>query len=282
MAILIIMMMILHITTLTAIAMFITMVDTDAPQIRAGAADVARRGGSSGGAGTITALFDIMSWMSPAWPIGGFAHSGGLEWAVEQGLVIDRVSTARWIADMLASGAIRNDATLFVYAWRAGHAADAQRVADIAELAAAAQTGHERRLEATAQGAAFRRIALSTAGESAFPTLLEEVSDDDLTYAVAAAVLFASHGIPLESALTAWLHGTVSNLVSAAQRLVPLGQTDGQRVLRDVRDAVFALVATMVALSDDADPFDALGGCTLVADLGAMAHETQYTRLFRT
>ncbi|HEX7823163.1 MAG TPA: urease accessory UreF family protein [Sphingobium sp.] len=226
-------------------------------------------------------LYDLMSWMSPAWPIGGFAHSGGLEWAVEEGLVTDRASTARWIMDMVEHGPVHNDAILFIHAWRAADAGDAARLAGVAELAVAAQTGHERRLEATAQGAAFRRIALSTAGDSAFPVLLGDIDNDELAYPVAAAVLFACHDIAAEAALTAWLHGVVSNLVSAAQRLVPLGQTDGQLVLRELRSAVFALAGRMLTLPDD-DPFEAMGGCTLVADLGCMAHETQYTRLFRT
>ncbi len=230
---------------------------------------------------TATVLYDLMSWMSPAWPIGGFAHSGGLEWAVEEGFVIDRASTERWIADMLSHGAVHNDAVIFVHAGRAAMAGDAARLAEIADLSTASQTGHERRLEATAQGAAFRRIAVSTTGDPRFGALLEGIEIDDLTYPVAAAVLFACHAIPIDQAITAWLHGVVSNLVSAAQRLVPLGQTDGQHVLRDLRQPVFALAERMLALPDG-DPFEALGGCTLVADLGCMAHETQYTRLFRT
>jgi urease accessory protein len=233
------------------------------------------------GEASAAALYDLMSWMSPAWPIGGFAHSGGLEWAVEEGLVTDRASTARWMADLLTHGPVHNDAVLFVHAWRAADAGDGERLSAVAELAAAAQTGFERRLEATAQGAAFRRIALSTAGESGFRALLDGIDNDDLTYPVAAAVLFACHGIGQGAALTAWLHGVVSNLVSAAQRLVPLGQTDGQLVLRQLRADVFALAERAMALPDG-DPFEALGGCSLVAELGCMAHETQYTRLFRT
>lgn len=237
------------------------------------------------------ALYDLMSWMSPAWPIGAFAHSGGLEWAVEAGHVRDRPSCAAWIADLVERGAIHNDLVLFVHAWRAARAGDAERLRDIAELAAATQTGFERRLEATAQGAAFRRIAEATvvppqAGPSVgerprFAQLLDAIEDEDLTYPVVAATLFAQQGIPLSQAVTAWLHGAVSNLVSAAQRLVPLGQTDGQRVLRDLREAIFAAVEAMLALPEG-DPFDQLGGCTLLAELGCMAHETQYTRLFRT
>lgn len=229
-----------------------------------------------------TALYDLMSWMSPSWPIGAFAHSGGLEWAVEHGHVTTRATTTEWIAALLGHGSIRNDMVLFVHAWRAAREGDRDRLLEVAELAAAAQTGFERRLEATAQGAAFRRIAESTlADEPQFAKLLSGVNDDDLAYPVAAAVLFACHGIELRAALTAWLHGAAANLVSAAQRLVPLGQTDGQNVLRDLRAPILAAVEFAVALPDG-DPFDALGGATLVAELGCMAHETQYTRLFRT
>jgi len=273
------------------------------------------------------ALYDLMSWMSPSWPIGAFAHSGGLEWAVEQGHVTDRAGTEEWIAAMLEHGSIRNDIVLFVHAFRAARDGDAGRLHEVAELAAASQTGFERRLEATAQGAAFRRIAsasipprngegnrdaagvgvegharLVTRGEGSassmvplhhpadgppppagedFASLLTAIDDDDLAYPIASAALFASQNIGLEQALTAWLHGAAANLVSAAQRLVPLGQTDGQKVLRALRQPILAIVEAAAALPDD-DPFEALGGCTLVADLGCMAHETQYTRLFRT
>jgi urease accessory protein len=227
------------------------------------------------------ALYDLMSWMSPSWPIGAFAHSGGLEWAVERGHVTDRAGTEQWIAAMLDHGSIRNDVVLFVHAFRAACDGDATRLQMVAELAVASQTGFERRLEATAQGAAFRKIAVASCDPSGFADMLNAIDDDDLTYPIASAALFASQNIDLHAALTAWLHGAAANLVSAAQRLVPLGQTDGQKVLRALRGPILAAVEAAVELPD-ADPFEALGGCTLVADLGCMAHETQYTRLFRT
>lgn len=228
-----------------------------------------------------TALYDLLSWMSPAWPIGAFSHSGGLEWAVEEGYAMDRATTAQWIGDLVEQGGVRNDLVIFVHAWRAALACDRAALADVAELAAAMQTGHERRVEATAQGAAFRRIALAAAEPTAFAALLDGIDDDDLIYTVAAATLFACHGIALAPSLTAYLHGVVANLVSAAQRLIPLGQTDGQRVLRVLRDTVFAAVER-AAMLPDADPFTQMGGAALLAELGCMAHETQYTRLFRT
>ncbi|RZA11405.1 MAG: hypothetical protein EOP93_23505, partial [Lysobacteraceae bacterium] len=226
------------------------------------------------------ALYDLMSWMSPSWPIGAFAHSGGLEWAVEQGHVRDRATTAEWIATLIEHGPLHNDLVVFVHAWRAVQARDAKRLLDVAELAAATQTSFERRLEATAQGAAFRRIALGSLTDtqpqtSSFPRrresiatsemdsrlrgndevmdgadfgrFLEPIEDEDLTYPIAAAALFAAHGIDLRQGLTAWLHGAVANFVSAAQRLVPLGQTDGQKIMRDLRTRIFATVEAAIA-----------------------------------
>lgn len=226
------------------------------------------------------ALYDLLSWISPSYPIGAFAHSSGLEWAVEAGHVANRTSAEQWIDASIELGAIRNDTVIFVHAHRAVRRHDLDRFLATAELAAATLTSHERRVEATAQGAAFRRIAAATADAPAL-AMLAAIDDDALSYPIAVACLTAAHGIDVEEALTAFLHGVVANLVSAAQRLIPLGQTDGQLILRSLRSRVFAAVAEAVAL-DDGDPFEQLGSAGLYADLACMAHETQYTRLFRT
>lgn len=227
-------------------------------------------------------LFDLLSWMSPAWPIGAFAHSGGLEWAVEAGHVTSRATCVAWIEDMIEHGSIHNDTMLFTHAWYATTAADGSRLREVADLAIASQTGHERRLESTAQGSAFVRIASTASDVPGFAALMTELDGIEPTYPVVSAMLFALRGVPLERALTAWLHGAVANFVSAAQRLVPLGQTDGQLALRQCLPAVSRLSAEAMEIAPNADPFDALGGGALLSDIGCMAHETQYTRLFRT
>lgn len=226
------------------------------------------------------ALYDLMTWLSPSYPVGAFAHSSGLEWAVEVGHVIDRASTEGWIADLIDHGPISTDVVLFVHAHRAALAEDRERLIDLTELAAATLTSHERRVEATAQGAAFRRIASSTAPAPAL-AMLDAIEDADLSYVIAVASVTAGYGIALEPSLTAYLHGVVANLVSAAQRLVPLGQTDGQGVMRNLRGTVLAAVAAALILPED-DPFEQMGAAGLYVDLACMAHETQYTRLFRT
>jgi urease accessory protein len=227
-----------------------------------------------------TALYDMLSWMSPAWPIGAFAHSGGLEWAVEAELVTSRVTVEAWISDLLDHGALWSDAVIFVHAYHAVSAGDGVRLLELAELGTALLGSHERRVEATAQGAAFRRIARSTAAVPAL-ALLDGVDDADLAYPLVAACLMAGHDIACGAALTAFLHGAVANLVSAAQRLIPLGQTDGQLAIRALRQPLFDVVARAGALPDG-DPFDVLGSACLSAEIACMAHETQYTRLFRT
>lgn len=225
-------------------------------------------------------LYRLMAWLSPAYPVGAFSHSNGLEWAVETQAVRDRTSLIEWLRDVLYHGAGWNDAVLFVHAHRAALASDVVRLRGVALLAAAANPSRERRLETVAQGAAFRRISRDAWSIQALE-LLDGIEDGDLAYPVAVATLAAGHGLALQPALTAYLHAVSANIVSAAQRLVPLGQTDGQRAIADLMGNVEAVTAKALAL-DDSDPFLALGGCTLMADLASMKHEIQYTRLFRT
>ncbi len=225
-------------------------------------------------------LYRLMSWLSPAFPVGAYTHSSGLEWAVGEGHVTGRAALIQWIEDVLACGTGYSDAVFFAHAHCAAADENAERLMEVAELAAALHPSRERRVEATAQGAAFRRIATATADCPRLALLLP-LPDDMLCYPVVVATLAAGHGIALSSALTAFLHAQVSNLVSAAQRLVPLGQTDGQLAIVALEAAVSHLAGWTLARADG-DLFEALGSGTLMADFASMAHETQYTRLFRT
>jgi urease accessory protein len=225
-------------------------------------------------------LYSLLSWMSPAWPVGAFSHSSGLEWAVEDGLVVDRASCLDWLTDYARQGSGWTEAVLFTAAFRAVEARNQQALMEIVDLTLAFQGSYERRLESVAQGAAFRRIARSAAPCPAL-AMLGDIPEDEMAYPVAAACLMSGHEAPLCLALTAYLHGLVANLASAAQRLIPLGQTDSQRVIADLREIV-SQTALRAAAVDPADLFGAMGTATLVADIACMAHETQYTRLFRT
>jgi urease accessory protein len=215
-----------------------------------------------------------MTFMSPSYPVGAFAHSSGIEWTVEAGDIRDAATLCDWIDAMVRNGSIACDAAFFAAAHRAAADGDGPALEAVAELAAAFVGSRERFLETTAQGQAFRDVT-----RAAWPTpaldLLPPATP--LAYPVAVATACAGHGITVAPALAAFLHGVVSNLVSAGVRLVPLGQTDGQRALAALEPAVAD--ATTRAL---ATAIEDVGTATLRADIASMRHETQYTRLFRT
>jgi urease accessory protein len=226
------------------------------------------------------ALYHLMSWMSPAYPVGAFAHSSGLEWAVDAGWVTNRAELENWLRTVLESGAGWNDAALFAAAHRAAMARDRATLGQIAELAAALYPSSERRVESLSQGGAFRRAAAATMPVGAFQ-LLDEVDEEETAYPIAVAVLAAGQHIVPAVALTAYLHGYSANLVSAGQRLIPLGQTDAQATMLALKPIVLDVVERAVALPPG-DPFRFLGSAAILADAASMWHETQYTRLFRT
>lgn len=225
---------------------------------------------------TTAALTRLMTWLSPAYPVGAFSYSHGIEWAIEAGDIRDRLTLVAWIEDLMRLGGGWTDVVLFAAAYRAAIAADRAALADIAELAAACAPSRERHLETTAQGAAFITATLAAWPADGLPELADALGPT-VAYPVAVATACAAHGLTLESALPAYLLAFAANLVSAGVRLVPLGQTDGQR-------AIAALEPTLRSVSDTAvaADLDDLGGAAWRADIAAMRHETQYTRLFRT
>ena len=240
----------------------------------------AQRGakGEASGASDVNApaLYRLLAWLSPSYPIGAFSYSSGIEWAVEAGDIIDADSLRGWLAVVIGEGGGFCDAVFFVHAHRAAISNDDTALRAVAELAAAFSPSKERHLETTAQGRAF----LDTT-RAAWPTpaldRLTAVWDGAVALPIAVGVASAGHGIALAPALHAYLHAMTANLISTGLRLVPLGQTDGQRVL-----AALEPVATATAARALVTPLDQVGGAAFRADLASMRHETQYTRLFRS
>jgi urease accessory protein len=222
------------------------------------------------------ALFRLMAWLSPAYPVGAFSYSSGLEWAVEAGDISDAATLSDWLATILSDGTGACDAALFVHAHRAATAEDATALYAVAELAAALAPSKERHLETTAQGRAFIDTTSAAWPTPAVERLLAAWSGP-IAYPVAVAVACAGHGIAVEPALAAFLHAIAANQISAGVRLIPLGQTDGQRVL-----SLLEPVITATAERALVTPLDAIGSATFRADVASMRHETQYTRLFRS
>jgi urease accessory protein len=212
----------------------------------------------------------LLTWLSPAFPTGGFAYSHGIEWAVESGDAKSTAGIVGWICDILEYGSGRTDAILLRHAHRA--ADDAAALAEIAELAAALPGCRERLLETTAQGNAF----IAAAGAWPHP-LLAQLRDGEIAYPVAVGAIAAAHGIAEDRATLGFLHSFAANLVSSAVRLIPLGQQAGLRIMAALEPVLIAVAGESRDLS-----LDDIGSGAIRADLAAMHHETQYTRLFRT
>jgi urease accessory protein len=222
------------------------------------------------------ALFRLLTWLSPSFPVGAFAFSTGIEWTVETGAVRDVNTLQAWIEVLLTESAGFNDGTLFAAAHRAVSAGDRELLVEVAELAAALAPTRERHLETNTLGRAFLDVA-SAAWPCPALAMLREHCPSLIAYPVAVGVACAGHDISLEPSLHAFLAAVTSNWISAGVRLVPLGHTDGQRLLGALAPTV-AATAERVLRSSLAE----LGGAAFLADLASLRHETQYTRLFRS
>jgi urease accessory protein len=229
--------------------------------------------------GTITTTTDrpaflplpLMAWLSPSFPIGGFAYSHGLEAAVESGDIHDAASCATWLADLVDAGSIRSDCVLLSLAYRA------EDKGQLNELALALAPSSERRLETASQGTAFAVAVAAAWPALAIDDFLRQAGIDETALPVAVGVAAAAHELPLAATLGAFALSSVSNLVSAVLRLGPIGQTEAQRIIATLCPALDRLAAWAVT-STRAD----LGSVGWRADIASMRHETQYSRLFRS
>lgn len=222
------------------------------------------------------ALYRLMTWLSPAFPVGAFSYSSGIEWAVEAGDIHDRATFEQWLAALLTHGAGFCDAVFAAHAFRAAAAQDFSALAGIAELAAAFVPTKERQLETSTQGRAF--IEIATAAWHSPPLAASiEACNGPIVYPIAVGIVAAAHGVPRAPTVHAFLHAVVSNWISAGARLIPLGQTDSQRLLVSLESDVAATARRALTAS-----LDDLASATFRADLASMHHETQYTRLFRS
>jgi len=218
----------------------------------------------------------LLVWLNPSFPVGSFAYSHGIEWAVEVGDIKDAETCAAWLTDLLTHGGGWSDAVLFAAAHRAAAAKDRDALCEVAELAAALAPSKERRLETLKQGDAFL-LAVKNAWSCEAVDRFAEVWRHETAFPVAVGVASAGHGLSLVPALEAYLLAFVTNMVSAAVRLIPLGQTDGTKVV-----ARLTPLAREVAARAARSTLEDIGGAAFRSDIASMRHETQYTRLFRS
>lgn len=214
-------------------------------------------------------LQKLLTWLSPAFPVGAFAWSNGLESAIVSGAVHDRATTLDWVSGVLAHGSLRTDAILLAHAYRS--ATDAHDMQDLADLCLALTPARERHEETTITGASF---ATAT---KAWPTAPLAPLPHPCPYPIAVGAIAASHAIALEATLLGYLTATVHSQVSVAVRLVPIGQSDGLAIMAQLEPDI----ASMAALCQHAARDD-IGAVAYAADIAQMSHETLTTRIFRS
>lgn len=214
------------------------------------------------------ALLRLMTWLSPAFPVGGFAYSHGLERALHDGLLPDTTALRGWLCDLVALGSGWNDAVLLAEAHRC--AARGSSVSEVVELAEALAGSAERHRESTLQGAAFIAAAQAWAPSA-------EGLGETPAYSVAVGAVAGACGVPLAATLAAYLQTFAANIMQAAIRLGITGQGGAVETL-----AVLEPLLLDVAARAQSSTVDDLGSATFMSDVMAMKHETQYSRLFRS
>jgi len=210
---------------------------------------------------TDSKLITVMQWLSPAFPIGGFAYSHGLEWAIDKGYVSNREELKKWISDLLEYGSLKNDAILIKLVLQGSDPKE------INEIAIALCPANERLSETQLQGGAFCKIMRE----------VWSLEIDELTLPIALALAAKNESIDQNLVVPAYLHSFCSNLISVAMRLIPIGQTDGQKTLRELSPLISDSVRA-VAKSDKDD----LGSACFLSDVSAMQHEYLQPRVFKT
>lgn len=204
-------------------------------------------------------LLILQNWFSPAFPVGAFSYSGGLETAIARGAVHDRDSLADWLTVSLLNGTAFTDTVCLRVALAGG---------EVNELCLALCAGAERYQETTELGAAFANV-------------MRETQDIDLpeglAYPVAVGLAARALGLAPQATLAAFLQGFCMNQISVAVRAVPIGQMEGQSCLRSLMPVIERALETVMVTSPDE-----MGSFALAGDLCALEHETAGQRIYRT
>ena len=206
-------------------------------------------------------VITLQQWLSPAFPVGSFAYSHGMEWAIETGKIKTETELYEWILDLLQFGSVRSDAILVALACKSDHPRELNKLA--LALCPARERVDEMRLQGTAFCAVLRDVWGQELNDLVLPVALGH----------AARVIGMSEGM----CVSGFLHAFCSNLISVAVRLVPLGQTEGQRVLHRLTLIICDLSRSAVLATEDD-----LTSHSFLSDVAAMRHETMRPRIFKT
>jgi urease accessory protein len=215
-------------------------------------------------------------------PVGAYSYSEGIESLVETGTIDNEVSLRNWLQDSLQFGAVRVEAAVAVRALRATITGDLQALSYWNAWATAAKETEELRSQSWQMGRTLIKLLLdlrSPTPDRLTKIVQELVASDgnQCNFAIGFGIAAACWQIEEEAAVLGYLYSWATNLASAGVKLIPLGQTAGQQLLLDLHSQISCTAQEVLKLEDDD-----LGSCSWGLALASMAHETQYTRLFRS
>lgn len=222
---------------------------------------------------TNSALLKLLQLASPTLPIGAYSYSEGLEALVDGAKITSASGLERWLRQELCYGAARLEAAVMVRAYRATVAEDVSALTDWNRWLSATRETEELRSQSWQMGRSLLRLFQDLQKDEIASLLLQE----ECNFAIAFGIVAARWQIDEQSAILGYLHSWATNLISAGIKLIPLGQTAGQRLLLELGEAFEQSTQEILSLQDDD-----LSSCGWGLSLASMNHETLYSRLFRS
>lgn len=219
-------------------------------------------------------LLHLLQLASPALPVGAYSYSEGIETLVDHGAIANESSLKHWLEAELKYGAIRIEAAVMIRAYQATLSGDVTGNSYWNHWLSAARETEELRQQSWQMGRSLMRLMLEIQPQLA--NIINAVGSP-CNFAIAFGIAAAHWKIDLSDALLGYLHSWATNLITAGIKLIPLGQTAGQQMLLKLHTNLINASEEILALEDDE-----LSSCGWGLSLASMAHETQYTRLFRS
>lgn len=218
-------------------------------------------------------LLRLLQLASPVLPVGAYSYSEGIEALVQRNTVgiANAANLEQWIIEELQYGAVRLEAAIMVRSYRATVAQDLVSLEAWNDWLSAARETEELRSQSLQMGRSLLRLFQHLSPEANFPPLAQ------CHFAIVFGLIAATWQIDVQWATLGYLHSWATNLVSAGIKLIPLGQTAGQQLLLNLEPSIESAAQDILALQDDD-----LSSCGWGLTLASMAHETLYSRLFRS
>lgn len=222
-------------------------------------------------------LLRLLQLVSPALPVGAYSYSEGLEFLVQGGQVHDAASLEHWLLQELQFGAVRLEAAILVRAYRATETQNLDDLLYWNRWLSAARETEELRSQSWQMGRSLLRLFQDLQADTPAPQVITALQAEGANFAIVFALVAAQWQIDLPTTILGYLYSWATNLVGAGVKLIPLGQTAGQKQLLRLQPILERSTDAILTLADDD-----LASCGWGLSLASMAHETQYSRLFRS